>query len=416
MVTRSQKEPKLKNPVLDDYTSPEYEYFEGLPPKQKNIIANAEAHVRNLKREDMPLRFRLLLSDMPDPVKAMAIKKCTSLAYAYPGSGESSKLTTWLDTLSAIPFGPPPPSVLMKCGPSKALQQVRECLDQAVNGHDEVKREIVHFVAQRIVNPTARGRVLCLSGPPGVAKTHLARQGISKALGLPFTTIALGGANDGSWLCGHNYTYETSQPGIIVQELIKAGRKDLVLLMDEIDKISQQRGGDEITNTLMHITDPSQNDVFRDKYFAEVPIDLSHAFIVCSCNDPELINPILRDRLTIVRMQGYPASTKVSIFRSHLLQEACGQFGLQPQSVAIEDSTVRYIVEQIAEEDGVRGLKKAIHSILSELVTRRLLAADDTACINNDDAFTIDNLVVDELLSDSYKKNAGKGVPGMMYT
>lgn len=400
------------NPAEEGYSHEEWQYYSSLPRREKQKIASQECKLSATDGTDqsVPFRFRILRdAHMPDAVKALAARRASLLSCSSSGT-ESMKMHAWLDTLCRIPFGPPPAGAVLP--PQQALNQVRHCLDAAVNGHDEVKHEIVRFVAQRIINPSARGRVLCLAGAPGIAKTHLARHGISRALGLPFSTIALGGANDGSFLTGHSYTYEGSRPGIIVQELIRAGRKDLVVLLDELDKVSQQRGGEEIINILMHVTDPTQNSAFRDQYLADVPIDLSQAFIVFSCNDPDLINPILRDRLTIVQMKGYSTKTKVDIFRSHLLRDVCADFGMEPEAVCIDNATVQYIIEQIPEEQGVRGLKRSVHCVLSGLVTRSLLQGEPLGS-----ALAIDRAAVDELLSESYKRNSGaKTVPAMMYT
>ena len=395
MKTRSNQK-TIVNRAETGYTYDEYDYYARLPVSERRKIAEMEnATVEH--SEPIPIRFRFLMADMPYAAKSMAISKCSQLARMYPGAGEFAKLSGWLEMMSRIPFGMPPQ---VSESPRILLNRVKSSLDGAVNGHENVKKEIMHFVAQRILNPKSKGRVLCLAGAPGIAKTHIARYGISKALDRPFATIAIGGANDGSFLVGHQYCFEGSRPGIIVQELIRAGRKDCVFLFDEVDKISSQRGGYDITNILMQLTDSTQNECFRDQYFSECPIDMSHAFIVMSCNDPDLIDPILRDRLTIVRMKGYTKQQKVDIFKSHLLRDVCDDFGIGVEQINIQDAVVLHIIESINDEQGVRGLKKSFASILSALITKRMLEDD----FKDGLMYCIDRDVVNKSLDDSYKK------------
>lgn len=396
MKTRSNKT-TIDNPAEIGYTYDEYDYYARLPVPERRKIAELENNITFEHSEPVPIRFRFLMADMPPAIKSLAISKCSELARMYPGAGEFAKLSCWLQMMSIIPFGMPEQ---VAESPQTLLNRVKSSLDDAVNGHENVKQEILHFVAQRILNPKSKGRVLCLAGAPGIAKTHIARYGISQALNRPFATIAIGGANDGSFLVGHQYCFDGSRPGIIVQELMRAGRKDCVFLFDEVDKISLQRGGYDITNILMQLTDATQNECFRDQYFLECPIDMSHAFIVMSCNDPDLIDPILRDRLTIVQMKGYTKQQKVDIFKSHLLRDICSDFGFAINQIQIEDAVILHIIESIHDEQGVRGLKKSFAAILSGLITQKMLQDDfETGLV-----YVIDHEVVNRRLDDTYRK------------
>lgn len=418
MTTRSQRKKQagsgsIRNPQESMYTTDEWEYFKSLSSQNRHAIAALEVHMRNHASTGIhvPLRFRILRSNMPDNIKAMAINKCNTLAYMHPGSGDYSKIIQWLELLEGIPFYKMNPMTTSHVDIPNALNAVKLRLDQTIYGHDEVKNEIMNFISQRLVNPYTSGRVLCLVGPPGIAKTHLVRCGISKALGLPFSMIALGGASDGSFLDGHGFTYEGSRPGIIVQELIRLRCSNPVLFFDELDKVSGNHRGNEITNILLHVTDQTQNDAFRDKYFADVPIDLSKVLIVFSCNDIDKVNRILRDRMLIINMKGYSKLDKLNIARSHLLPQLYSEFMLTEEDVYFSDDVLSYIIDNILEEDGVRTLKRALQCIIASINTQRLMNKDTFVLPT-----TISQKNVDTLLTISYKKDTSVVGHSMMYT
>lgn len=412
MMTRSRTK-EIPNPEAHNYSAAEWEYFTQCSTDVRNEIAEAEALVSRNGHDDVPLRFRLLLSGgVPDAVKAIAMRKCSALATMHAGSGEYSKSAAWLDALCGIPFGRyvPVPTTDERAV-SRVLTEVADVLDARVYGHSEVKREIVNYVAQKLVNPLSAGKVLCLAGAPGIAKTHLVRAGISQAMRLPFSMIALGGANDGAFLDGHGFTYEGSRPGIIVQELVRLECLNPVIFFDELDKVSSDARGQEVINILLHVTDPSQNDAFRDKYFADVPVDLSKAFLVFSCNDVTRVNSILRDRLTVLNMKGYTLADKVKIAQRHLLADICADFCLSRDDVRVDDGVLEYIVGLIAKEDGVRALKRALHCIVSSMNTQRLLGG-----ITDPPPYAITRPAVDKYLGDSYKTDSAASMGlGMMY-
>ena len=157
-------------------------------------------------------------------------------------------------------------------------------MDGAIFGHDDAKKKILQIVAQSIVNPSGAGNVIAIQGPPGNGKTSLVKEGICKALGRPFAFIPLGGATDACFLEGHDYTYEGSNWGKIVDVLVNSKCMNPVIYFDELDKVSQTAKGEEITNILMHITDATQNNHFNDKYFSGIDFDLSKALFIFSFN------------------------------------------------------------------------------------------------------------------------------------
>jgi ATP-dependent Lon protease len=230
-----------------------------------------EEKMIKLNNDETPIRFRVLLSNIDDKIKAIAIKKVNYITQLDMSSSEYYKNKHWIESLCKIPIGKYKPLPITRESPRDEIREfinkTKERLDNTVYGHKEAKDQIIRLLAQWISNPEGKGMVIGIQGSPGVGKTKICKEGISKALGLPFYFLYLGGASDASWLDGHSYTYEGSTWGKIVDILMKAQYMNPVLYLDELDKVSDSNKGDEIINTLIHITDSSQNDKFMDKYF-----------------------------------------------------------------------------------------------------------------------------------------------------
>jgi len=197
--------------------------------------------------------------------------------------------------------------------------------------------------------------------------TTLIKEGIAKAMNKPFIFISLGGATDASFLEGHSYTYEGSIYGRIVNGLITSQCMDPIIYFDELDKISKTHKGDEITNILVHLTDPVQNSHFRDKYFHGIDIDLSRATMIFSFNDPSNINPVLLDRITIVETKFLMISQKIHITMNYLLPEILKEMGLNQNDIILDENTIRYLINCYTHEGGVRKLKSLLYNICREL-------------------------------------------------
>jgi ATP-dependent Lon protease len=201
----------------------------------------------------------------------------------------------------------------------------------------------------------------------GVGKTSIIKDGLSKALGLPFSFITLGGASDGSILEGHNYTYEGSSYGKICEVLMKAKCMNPIIFFDELDKVSTTSRGEEISNILTHLTDSTQNDHFTDRYFGDIEFDLSKALMIFSYNDESLINPILKDRMITIRVPGYSLKDKIVIAKNYLLPKILSQYQFNAGDIVFPDATIEDIVNKLPSEEGVRGLKRGMESIVSWL-------------------------------------------------
>jgi ATP-dependent Lon protease len=378
---KRQSDSDIKNPELRWYDPDEKAYYNKLEDDQKRYIATLEKTIRNMNKEDIPLRFKILMSNIDEMIKAIAIKKLKYLNDMDESTSEYYKMTNWIEALCKLPIGkykPLPVTTQSSIEDIRAfLHTTKKKLDETVFGHNDAKDQIIRLLAQWISNPKSRGMVIGLHGSPGTGKTLLAKCGISKALDLPFSFLALGGASDASWLDGHSYTYEGSTWGKVVDILMKAQYMNPVLYLDELDKVSMTYKGDEIINTLIHITDSTQNDKFQDKYFVDVDFDLSRCLIVFSYNDESLINPILKDRMIKIRTEGYKLDDKVQIAQKFLLPEICKEFNLNTSDIIFTTENIKHIVNnRIDDEEGVRNLKRALESIISNINLNILLSPE----------------------------------------
>jgi len=323
-----------------------------------------------------PLYFKVLETGLSMHEKAIVLKKIKTLESIDPSQGEYSKLTSWVTKLLTVPFGKytnkPITNDDNKSTIKKYLSHIRETMDNAIWGHDNAKSQILQIMAQEIKNPECKGHVMALYGPMGNGKTSLVKEGIAKAMGRSFAFISLGGATDSSFLEGHSYTYEGSICGKIVDVLIKSKCMDPIIYFDELDKVSQTDKGEEIINILIHLTDPSQNEHFNDKYFNEIDFDLSKATLIFSYNDPSRVNPILRDRLTNIETSYLKLNEKIYIAKNYLLPKILLDVGMKENSVKFNESILKFIIDNYTWEGGVRKLKETLYEIVRTINLKEL--------------------------------------------
>jgi ATP-dependent Lon protease len=346
-------------------------YFKRLPENRQNLLIEKMERKFSVDESQVPLKFKILEKQVPPAVEKVALSKYNSLMNLDTSTTEYYKCFHWIEGYSNIPLGlykdlP----VRLEDGPEACaafVTKVRENMDTAIFGHDEAKLQILQFVSSWIANPKGAGNVLSIHGPMGVGKTTLVKEGVAKALGRPFHFISLGGATDASFLDGHSYTYEGSTWGRIVDILMKAQVMNPIIYFDELDKISDTPKGEEIMNLLIHITDASQNDKFQDKYYTGIDLDLSRCLFIFSHNNHERVNPILRDRMYNIRVDGFNTKEKLVIAETHLLPFAFKDVGLH-EKISISKEVIQHIIEtNTGEEKGVRELKRCIQTIASKL-------------------------------------------------
>ena len=262
------------------------------------------------------------------------------------------------------------------------MNNVDDILEKSVYGHVKAKRSIKQVVAQWITGEL-KGYCFGFEGPPGTGKTSLAKNGISKCLidingeKRPFAFIALGGSSNGSTLEGHSYTYVGSTWGRIVDILMETECMNPIIYIDELDKISRTEQGRELIGILTHMTDSTQNSEFMDKYFAGVRIDLSRVLFIFSYNDPDLLDPILRDRIHVVKFAPLKQADKHEVCKLHLIPEILKTIGLSNGDILFPTEVIDYIIDNYTAEGGVRRLKEKLFEISRDLNIRHMVDQDD---------------------------------------
>lgn len=376
-------------------------------PEQKKLIKELR-QINKITRIEKPYRISILESDIPLQFKAIAMKKVNALRYAEPGSGEYSKLKSWIDTFMSIPFGnyrTLPVNIadgVEKC--HEFMEEAQKTLNNAVYGLNDAKMQIMQMLGQLITNPNAIGTAIAIKGPMGTGKTSIVKEGISKILDRPFAFIALGGATDSSFLEGHSYTYEGSVWGKIVQIIIDSKCMNPVIYFDELDKISDTPKGEEIAGILTHLTDTSQNSQFHDKYFADIDFDLSKCLFIFSYNDESKVNPILRDRMYSIQTKGYDKKQKTVISSQYLLPKIQEQVKFTSDEIVLPEDSIHYIIENHCnKEDGVRSLKRCLEIIHTKLNLYRLMKPgsnlfEEDMSMKVEFPFTITKDIVDKLI------------------
>lgn len=357
--------------ILQKYNQNMVEYFYSLDEKQREEIMEIEKKITNINENATPLRFKILKSNIDNEIKATAIRKVEALRNLEPNSTEYYKIKGWVDGLLNIPFG------IYKDLPinmnnsqeeiTNYLINANKTLNRSVYGHKKAKCQILQIVSQWISNPRSKGSVFSIVGPMGNGKTTLVKEGIAKMINRPFQFISLGGATDSCFFDGHSYTYEGSQPGKIVDILKKSKCMNPVIYFDELDKVSETPKGEEIINLLIHLTDFSQNDHFMDKYYNDIPLDLSKALFIFSLNDINKVNPILRDRMYTIHTNKLCLEEKIVISKDYLIPSLCKEVAIKEEDIVFDEHIIKYIIENYSKEDGVRNLRRTFETILSKL-------------------------------------------------
>ena len=290
---------------------------------------------------------------MPADTEKVALKQYERLKVMQPSSAEYTVTRTYLEWLVELPWS-------IETEDKLDIQEARDILNADHYDLEKVKKRILEYLAVRKLKADKKGPILCLLGPPGVGKTSLGRS-IAKAMGRKFVRISLGGVRDEAEIRGHRRTYVGSLPGRIVQGLKKAGTKNPIFMLDELDKLGHDFRGDP-ASALLEVLDPEQNNSFSDHYL-EVPFDLSHVMFLATANQIDPVPPALRDRLEILDLVGYTRDEKRNISRQFLVPKQLEEHGLKVDQVEITDDAVSEVIDSYTREAGVRNLEREVGSV-----------------------------------------------------
>ncbi|MFN3515284.1 MAG: endopeptidase La [Phenylobacterium sp.] len=299
-------------------------------------------------------------ADMPEEVVQQARKELRRLARTQEAAAEYGMVRTYLEWLVELPWGVPEAAPI-------DLAEARLILDEDHFGLEKIKQRIIEHLAVRRLAPEGKAPILCFVGPPGVGKTSLG-QSIARAMHRPFVRVSLGGVHDESEIRGHRRTYVGALPGNIIQAIRKAGRRDCVMMLDEIDKMSAGIHGDP-SAALLEVLDPEQNVAFRDNYLA-VPFDLSRVVFIATANMLDTIPGPLRDRMEVIQLSGYTAGEKRQIAERYLVRRQLEANGLTAEQVQIEPAALETLIARYTREAGVRSLEREIGRLLRHVAVR----------------------------------------------
>ncbi len=297
-------------------------------------------------------RERIERSTMPEEVRKKALAELKKLESGGSQHHESQGIRNYLDLLLALPWTSEKKSI--------DIEEARRILESNHNGLEKVKERIVQHLAVMKLKEEKQGSILLFSGPPGTGKTSLGRS-IADALGREYVRISLGGVKDEAEIRGHRRTYVGSLPGRIIQGMKRAGAKNPVFILDEVDKLAVSYSGDP-ASALLEVLDPEQNSTFSDHYL-EVPYDLSDVLFIATANSLATIPAPLLDRMELIEISGYTKNEKFAIAKDHLLPETLEEHGLDADKLRIEDDAVSAIIDRYTREAGVRALKKQLARI-----------------------------------------------------
>ena len=349
-------------------TQREYYLNEQLKAIQKEL-----GEIEDGKDETSNLNKSILKAKMPKEVEKKCMSELKKLKNMSPMSAEATVVRNYLDWMIDIPW-------FKKDKVDIDLNKALKILDEDHFGLEKVKERIIEFLAVQKRMDKIKGPILCLVGPPGVGKTSLGKS-IAKATNRQFVRMSLGGVRDEAEIRGHRRTYIGSLPGKIIQMMKKAGTKNPLFLLDEIDKVGNDYRGDP-SSALLEALDPEQNTTFNDHYL-EVDYDLSDVLFVTTANTLNILPPLL-DRMEVIRIPGYTEDEKINIANKYLLPKQIKDNGVKDGELNLNDGTIKDVIRYYTRESGVRNLEREISKISRKVVKKVVNKESDTVMVNSD--------------------------------
>jgi ATP-dependent Lon protease len=402
----------------------EKEHYTSLTDKEKlALIQSYESMMAEEQSDVQPMRFQILLSGIPEAKKAEIFSRLDNPVSLL---GDNAKYMAWVKSLLKVPFKNHT-SLPPIAGDSEAVNEyMASCtysFEGEVYGHEKVKNEFLTMIGSwlKTGNSHQFGNVIGVTGPIGVGKTTLIKEGLSRAINRPFYFISLGGTSYSSFLQGHGYTYEGSTYGEIARGLIESKCMDPIFYFDELDKVASDGKGDEIIHALIHLTDPAQNDQFHDRYFAGIDLDVSKALFVFSYNDRDKVNPILRDRIHEIVLNDFSIEEKTDIALKYVLPKISKGMALELDTlVDFADGSIEHLVGLCEDTTGMRSLKLVLVRLLrilnlAEISDGELVLNIDRKLVSATAPYKVTKELVEELFNFCKREREHSVSNEMMY-
>jgi len=358
---------KLRNEVEDEFSDAQRRAY---LREQLRAIQRELGEGDGTEEQSEELRDRLDAAGLPDVAMKQTDRELKRLEIIPPASPEHSVITSYLETMADLPWS-------KMSEDHNDLELAQKTLDRDHYGLEQVKRRLIEYLAVRKLNPNGRGPILCLLGPPGVGKTSLGRS-IADALGREFARISVGGIRDESEIRGHRRTYIGAMPGRLIHEIRRAGTRNPVIMLDEVDKIGADFRGDP-ASALLEVLDPNQNSEFVDRYI-DVPFDLSQVIFIATANTIDPVPGPLRDRMEVIHLPGYTSEEKMEIARRYLVKRQLKENGLKIRHCKWNKSALSKVIEDYTREAGVRNLEREIGSVCRSVAAK--VALDDSVSVS----------------------------------
>ncbi len=367
---------------------------------------------RGEKNEFDELKKRIEAAGMTKEARDKALAELKRLEAMPPMSAESTVSRNYLDWLLAVPWK-------KRTREIRDLKYAKKVLEEDHYGLEKIKERILEFLAVRRLVKNPRGSILCFVGPPGVGKTSLGMS-IARATGRKFVRLSLGGVRDEAEIRGHRRTYIGALPGQIIQMMKKAGTRNPVFMLDEVDKMSTDFRGDP-SAALLEVLDPEQNHMFMDHYL-DVEYDLSEVFFIATANVLHTIPPALQDRMEVIRLSGYTEMEKMEIAKRFLVPKQMKETGLTAKDIEFTDEGLRTLIQRYTREAGVRNLEREIGNVCRK-IARRVVEARGSGAKRKPPKMSVTAKKVEELLGppkfrdlEAEKKNEIGAVTGLAWT
>ncbi|MBQ7134188.1 MAG: endopeptidase La [Ruminococcus sp.] len=343
--------------------------------EQLKIIEDELGIDESPEQESLKLRDKILELHLSEENEKALLKECSKLERTPYGSNEATVIRTYIDTCLELPWNESTQEKI-------ELDKVRKALDKRHYGLTKVKERIIEQLAVRKLTDKAKGQIICLVGPPGVGKTSIA-QSIAEAINRKSERIALGGVKDEAEIRGHRRTYIGSMPGRIINAVKKSKVNNPLLILDEVDKLSNDYKGDP-TSALLEVLDAEQNHSFQDHYI-DMPFDLSNVMFITTANDYDAIPTPLRDRMEVIELDSYTRQEKFFIAKKHLIPKQLLLNGLDKKTFKITDKAIYMLIDSYTREAGVRTLERTIASVMRKSAVRIVDGSADVIKLSDKD-------------------------------